>query len=87
MSTTSKIGKVECRETIGISVGARPIEYERRIVRNNRSGRLEEIDIHELPPVDPGDEGTFYVFTKGEQVLADHPAVAANPGAFVAVDD
>jgi hypothetical protein len=79
--------KVRAREAMVVVVGARPIVWERRIVRNNRTGKLDEIDIHELPPVDPGDEGIPYVFSRHEEVDADHPAVLDSPSSFVALDE
>jgi hypothetical protein len=79
--------QLQAKEAIVVVVGARPIEYQRRIVRDRRSGKLVEMDIHELPPVDEGDEGMPYAFSRGEKVWADHPAVAACPGAFVPIDD
>jgi hypothetical protein len=66
-------------------VGARPIEYPKKIVRDRHTGKLLEIDLHEAPLVDEGDEGTPYVFRRGEEVRADHPAVKANPSAFVPI--
>jgi hypothetical protein len=80
--------RLQAREPIVIVVDARPIKYEQRIVKDRRSGRLAEIDMHELPPVDPGTEGMSYAFRSGEKVWSDHPAVAACPNAFIpAVDD
>jgi hypothetical protein len=79
--------RMRAREACVITVGARPIVWERRIVRNNRTGRLDEIDIHELEPVDPGDEGIAYVFARHEEVWSDHPAVLDAPGCFVAIDE
>ncbi len=84
---TKEVGKVKAREACVIVVGASPIVYEKRIVRNNRTGKLDEIDIHELPPVDPGNEGIGYAFKPGEEVMADHPAVLDAPGCFVPVDE
>jgi hypothetical protein len=78
---------VRARETISITVGARPIEYQRRIVRDRRTGMLVEIDIHELPPADPGDEGVGYVFRAGERVSKTHPAVKQSPHAFVSLEE
>jgi hypothetical protein len=46
--------KMRAREACVVTVGARPIVYEKRIVRDRHTGRLAEIDVHELPPVDPG---------------------------------
>jgi hypothetical protein len=87
MPTKTKPGRVKAREACVITVGARPIEYEKRIVRDNRTGKLVEIDMHELPPVDPGDEGIGYAFKKDEQAWSDHPAVLDAPGCFVPVDE
>jgi hypothetical protein len=64
-----------------------PVEYQRRIVRNRHTGRLEEIDIHELPPAKPAVIGPTYAFARGEKVSADHPAVLASPGLFVLAEE
>jgi hypothetical protein len=82
-----KNSKVEARDTVVVVVGARPIEYVKRIVRDRHTGKLVEIDIHEVPPVDEGDEGIPYVFKAGEKVRRDHPAVEACPGAFREIED
>jgi hypothetical protein len=74
--------KVQAREACVIVVGARPIEYQRRIVRDRHTCKLAEIDMHELPPVDPGSEGIGYAFKAGEEAWADHPAVKDAPGLF-----
>jgi hypothetical protein len=50
---------VEANEAMVVTVGARPIEWQKRIVRDRHTGKLAEIDIHELPPVDEGDLGRF----------------------------
>jgi hypothetical protein len=68
-------------------LGGRPIQYQRRIVRDRRTGQYAEIDVHELPPIDPGDEGVPYAFRQGEKVRSDHPAVAACPGLFAPAID
>jgi len=79
--------KVQARQACVITVGATPIVYEKRIVRDRHSGKLAEIDIHELPPVDPGHEGTAYVYKKGEEEWSDHTAVLDAPGCFVPVEE
>lgn len=84
---TTKTKMMVTRETCCVTVGARPIEYQRRIVRDMRTGKLAEIDVHELPLVDEGDLGRSYVFTKGELIPADHEAVADAPGCFREADD
>ncbi len=79
-------GKVKAREAIVVVVGARPPEFQKRIVRNRHTGKLVEVELHELLPVDEGDLGRPYAFARGEEVDADHEAVLDCPGAFVAVD-
>ena len=41
----------------------------------------------EVPPSTEGDLGRSYVFTKGEEVAADHEAVLDAPGTFEPVED
>ena len=80
----TKTEMLQAREAVVVTVGARPIQYQRRIVRDRHTGQLVEIDVHELPP---GDEGVPYVFKQGEKVRSDHPAVEACPSAFVPAMD
>ena len=86
MATKTKPSKVKAKQACVIVVGARPIEWQRRIVRSNRTGKLAEIDMHELPPVDEGSEGIPYVFRADEETWDDHPAVVGSPSSFVPVD-
>jgi hypothetical protein len=79
--------KMRAREAVVVVVGARPIKYQRRIVRDRHTNKLAEIDIHELEPEDPGDEGIGYAFKKDEEVWSDHPAVLDAPGCFLPVDE
>ncbi len=86
-STTSPVW-VQAREAVIVTVGARAPVYRTTVVRDRRTGRLAEVDLNpEAPPLVEGDEGTFYVFKKGEKVLDDHPAVLASPGSFVSVEE
>jgi hypothetical protein len=87
MPSKTKEDKVRAREACVVVVGARPIEYQRRIVRDRHTGKLVEIDLHEAPPVDEGSEGVGYAFAAGEEVWADHPAVKDAPGCFVPLDE
>ena len=87
MPTASKIGKVRCRETCVVTVGARPVEYRTAVVRDRHSGKLAEVALTEYPPIDPGSEGRFYTFKRGEEVEADHEAVLESPGSFVPVEE
>jgi len=50
LTKTKAPEQLQAREAIVITAGARPIEFQRRIVRDRRTGKLAEIDIHELPP-------------------------------------
>jgi hypothetical protein len=79
--------KLRAREAMVVTVGASLIVYEKRIVRDRHTGKLAEIDVHELPPVDPGSEGIPYAFKKDEEVWSDHPAVVDAPGCFLPVDE
>jgi hypothetical protein len=88
MSMTTKTSTepvwMQAREAVVITVGARAPVYEKAIVRHNKTGQLHEVELNpERPPLDPGDEGRWYVFKKGERVMSDHEAVIAAPGAFV----
>jgi hypothetical protein len=58
------------------------VEYQRRIARDRHTGKLAEIDIHELPPVREAEPGRSYAFKRGEEVPADHEAVLDAPGHF-----
>jgi hypothetical protein len=82
MATKTSEKKVQAKLACVITVGAKPIEYQKRIVRDRHTGKLAEIDVHELPPVDPGNEGIGYAFKQGEEVWSDHPAVLDAPGCF-----
>jgi hypothetical protein len=83
---TKTPGRVRAREAICIVIGARPVEWHKRIVRNRRTGKLAEIDVHELGPKVPEEPGIPYVFARGEEVDSDHVAILAKPHAFVPVE-
>jgi hypothetical protein len=87
MATKTKPSKVKAKQACVITVGARPIVWEKRVVRDNHTGKLAEIDIHELPPLDPGSEGIGYAFKAGEETWSDHEAVLDAPGCFVPIDE
>lgn len=55
--------------------------------QDNKTGRLAKVDMTEWPPKEPAVDGTTYVFKRGEEAEADHPAVLHKPYAFVAVDE
>jgi hypothetical protein len=67
--------------------GARPPVPRTVIVRDRDTGKLVEVPLApcEAPLLDEGDEGTTYVFSKGEKVPADHPAVTHKPQNFNAL--
>ena len=64
-----------------VVLGARAPVYRTVIVRDRHTGKLAEVPLApcEAPPIDEGDEGTTYVFAKGEKVPADHPVVIERP--------
>jgi hypothetical protein len=84
MATETKQEWVYAKEAVVVVVGARPPEWERRLVRNRRTGLIEEVVLNEFDPVDEGDLGVGFAFAKHEAVLRDHPAVLDAPGAFTA---
>ena len=77
---------VAAKEAIVIVVGARPIKYAQIQVRHNRTNEIVTMD-NNNDIVDPGDEGIPYAFKANERVAKNHPAVLANPGAFVPADE
>jgi hypothetical protein len=74
---------MQAREAVVITVGARAPVYRTAIVRNRHTGQLDEVELNEFAPIDPGDEGRWYVFKRGEKVLSDHEAVITSPGSFI----
>lgn len=80
-------GFVYAREAIVIVVDARPPEFRKMTVRDRRTNELVEIDDTESDPVDPGDPGVPYVFKAFQKTRKNHPAVKANPGAFLSEDE
>jgi len=88
MATKAKVGKVECLETVCITLGAKPPVFQKAIVRDRHTGQLAEVELNEYPPIDEGDIGTSYTFKRGEIIRADHPAVVAKGSRyFDPVDD
>lgn len=49
MASSTKPKMMIAKEACVIVVGASPIEYERRIVRDRHTGKLAEIDIRGRP--------------------------------------
>jgi hypothetical protein len=79
---------MQAREAVVVTVGSRNPVWQTAVVRDRHTGRLAEVPLTEYPPIDPGSEGDFYTFRRGERVLSDHPAVLEAPGAFIeAVDE
>jgi len=78
---------VVAREAIIINVGGQPAEYRRIQVRDRRTGDLVEILDTDNDPVVAEDPGTPYAFKANEIVSKNHPAVKANPGAFIPADE
>jgi hypothetical protein len=87
-ATKKKVGRVKAIHACAITVAARAPVYETVIVRDRRTGKLAEVELNpERPPLDEGDPGRFYAFTRGEEVSADLEAVLDAPAAFEPVDD
>jgi len=76
MARTAKKGTLVATEAIVIVVGARPLKYQRRKVRDRRTGDLVEIDMTDpgWEPEDPGDDGIPYVFRVGQRIAPGNPA-------------
>jgi len=76
MARVPKKGTLVATEAIVIVVGARPIKYERRKVRDRRTGDMVEIDMTDpsWEPEDPGNDGVPYVFRVGQRCHPGHPA-------------
>jgi hypothetical protein len=74
------------REAIVITVGAKPIEYGEITVRHNKTDEIVTIP-NQNHVIDEGDEGIPYAFKANQRVRNDHPAVKANPGAFIPADE
>ena len=81
--TEEKPKWLQAREAVVVFVGARAPVYRIAIVRDRHTGKLAEVPLTEYEPLDPGSEGTSYVFSRGERVLSDHPACLESPGSFV----
>lgn len=84
---TSKGGYVVAREAIVINVGARPAVYGKITVTDRRTGERKEILDTDHEPIDGGDLGIPYSFKELQKVPKNHPAVQANPGAFMDLEE
>jgi hypothetical protein len=73
---------VVAREAILVNVGGRPPEWRQAVVKNHRTQQLEVVTLTEEDPIDPGDLGMPFAFSKGELVERDHPAVIDCPSGF-----
>jgi hypothetical protein len=76
MARAAKKGTLVATEVICIVVGARPVKYQRRKVRDRRTGEMVEIDMTDpsWEPEDPGDDGVPYTFRVGQKIWPGHPA-------------
>ena len=78
---------VVCREAIVINVGGHPAEYHIATVLNRRTDQMQQVPLTEVAPRVEEDPGTPYAFKAGERVHKTHPAVLANPGAFMTPEE
>ena len=85
MARTGTKGMVVAREAIVINVGGAPAQFERVEVTNRRTG--ERVMINKDDPIVEEDPGVPYAFKAFQKVSASHPAVQANPGAFMPLED
>ena len=87
-ATKEKVGKVRAKQAMVVTVGARPPEWQKRIVRDRHSGKLVEIDMNpELPPIDEGDLGAATSSPRARKWPAITRRSLDAPGAFEPVDD
>ena len=85
MPRTRNNGMVVAREAIVINVGASPPEYEKVQITHNKTG--ERVWINKDEPNVPEELGVPYAFKAFQKVSVTHPAVKANPGAFMPLDE
>lgn len=83
---------VQAKEAIVVNVGGSPREYGKQTVTDRKTGERVVIDYTDGDfdnHVDykPEVNGIPYAFKAYEKVPANHPAVKANPEAFVAADE
>jgi hypothetical protein len=85
--TRTTANTVVARETVVINVDGRAPERREVTVTDRRTGERVTILDTDNDPVDPGDEGTPFAFKAGERVPKNHPAVKANPAAFMTLEE
>jgi len=86
MPATKKKGTMVAREACVITVGARPVEYQKITVTHNKTGERVEIDNQNVI-IDEGDLGMSYAFKAFQKVNPNHPAVKDAPGCFMPLED
>lgn len=86
MAQQKKKGLVVAKDAIVVVVGAKPVEYGKVRTFDRRRDEWVEIDNQDVI-VDPGEPGVPYAFRPYQKVSAKHPAVLANPSAFMPLDD
>ena len=91
MARIAKKGTLVATEAIVIVVGARPVKYQRREVRDKRTGNMVEIDMTDpgWEPEDQGDDGIPYVFRVGQRIHTGHPAYesAKEKNSFIPLEE
>lgn len=83
---------MRAKEAIVVNVGGSPREYGKIEVTNRRTAQREVIDYTDgdfdrHKDFVPENNGIPYAFKANEKVAASHPAVKANPGAFIPDDE
>jgi hypothetical protein len=86
MATKQRSDYVCATAACVVVVGARPLEYARITVRDNKTGEMVTID-NQNEVIDAGDEGVAYAFRPFQKVHRMHPAVLASPGTFIPLDE
>jgi hypothetical protein len=83
----SKSGYVVAKEAVVVNVGGRPAVYGTIDVTDRRTGERVNIPNTDADPVEAEDPGMPYAFKANQKVAANHPAVQACPGMFIALED
>jgi hypothetical protein len=81
--TSTDTGWVEATVSFVFVLGARNPEWRKVVVRNNRTGQLDEVSLQgEEDPIDEGDPGRTFIVAKGELFPADAEVVQHKPQNF-----
>lgn len=84
--TKNKSNWMVAKEAIVVVVGAKPPVYAEIEVKDDRTGEMKK-RIESTVVVEEGEHGVGYSFRAYQKVHKSHPAVKANPGAFIPLEE